>query len=250
LAADYARGDLVVLETGWDDNPFFYELSLALPGDAPIVRTLPWVDPANIMPVVPQVAETVRQYDRVWLVQWLQPPQVSVWLGEEQIYLPVLAQTISTGENYARLFPDHRNVTLTLYERPDLAREMAHFGEFLALRDAILPERVTAGAALHVDLWWSATQMPELDYSVGVYLMPPRSDAVLAQHDGPPGDTPTSQWSPQMAAPVFDRHTLAVSASVPPGTYRVMARVYWFGDQQPLLADGEALVLLGQVTVE
>ena len=80
VAEGYSPGDLVLLETGWDDNPFRYELSLALPDEAEIVRTLPWVDPGSIAPVVPQVADTVRAHRRVWIVQWLTPPQVIPWL--------------------------------------------------------------------------------------------------------------------------------------------------------------------------
>jgi 4-amino-4-deoxy-L-arabinose transferase-like glycosyltransferase len=250
LAAQVSPGDLVILETGWDDNPFQYELSLALPDDAEIVRTLPWVDPATAIPVAPQVEGAIRAYRRVWVVQWLQPPQVLPWLAEQGDYTGVITRRISTGAQYADLYPDDPVVTVALFERPDLDRDPVIFGDLFALRDAVLPERVAAGGALHVDLWWSAVAQPTLDYSVGVYLMRADADLVRAQHDGPPGETPTSQWSPETDAPIFDRHTLALPENLPPGTYRVMARVYWFGDQEPLLADGQALTLLGEVRVD
>jgi hypothetical protein len=248
VAGGVSPGDLVILETGWDDNPFWYELSLALPGDAQIVRTLPWVDPGSVTPVVPQVVDTVRAFRRVWVVQWLQPPQVIPWLetGDEG-YIPVLDETVPIGEAYANLYPDFPTVRFILFERPERAVPPLVYGDVLALHDALVPEHLAAGERLHVDLWWTALEPPVLDYSVGLYLMKLDEDRVIAQHDGSPGSIPTSQWT--TGEVVFDRHTLRVPDDLAPGTYRIAVGVYWFGDDQPLDVNGAMFAVVGQVKI-
>ncbi len=246
VAESFSPGDLVILETGWDDNPFRYELSLALPDDTDIIRTLPWVDPATITPVVPQVADTVRAHPRVWVVQWLQGSQVIPWLESgEDGYRPVLDEAIPVGTQYADRYPESPTVRAILFERPDLDAPPRVYGNVLALQDALLPERISAGDDLHVDLWWSAVEPPPLDYSVGVYLMAQDEDRVVAQHDGAPGTLPTSQWTP--GEPVFDRHTLPLPDDLAPGVYRVAVGAYWFDDPDPLDVDGAPFAIVGEV---
>ena len=250
LAAMASPGDLVILETGWDDNPFYYELGFELPAGIEIIRTLPWVDPGTIMPVVPQVEGTVLAHDRVWVVQWLQASQVMPWLDTgETGYHRVLEQAVGVGEEYAERFAAYpQTVQLVLYERPGTEGEARLFGEQLALQTAVSAEQVAPGDLLHVDLWWQRAEAPlERDYSVGVYLMPLDEDLILAQHDGPPGEFPTSQWETDVL--YFDRHTLAVPADLPPGDYRVAVRVYWFGDGVPLAVEGGDLADVAVVTV-
>ncbi len=252
LASQYSPGDLIVLETGFDDNAFQYELSLAVPDDHPtIVRTLPWVElgrPERHRPVVQQVADLLRSHRRVWVVQWLQPAVLLPYLdaGNEG-FRRVLVQMTPTGQRYQQLYADHPLVRASLYERPALDGEIARFGDLFALHDAVIAPRVPAGGTLHVDLWWTVTQTPPLDYSVGVYLMPLDEDRVLAQHDGPPGDVPSSQWTPDL--PVFDRHSLTIPARLQTGVYRLVVGVYWFGDGQLLPSHGQPYVEVGRVAV-
>jgi hypothetical protein len=249
VAESYSPGDLVLLETGWDDNPFRYELSLALPDGTDIIRTLPWVDPGSIAPVVPQVADQVRAHRRVWIVQWLTPPQVIPWLASgEDGYVAVSDQLVPVGKQYANLYPAAPNVRIVLFERPEFAFSPLSYGGVLALHDTVIADHVAAGDNLHVDLWWSALTTPLKDYSVGVYLMAPDEDRVIAQHDGPPGQTPTSQWTP--GEMIFDRHTLTVPDDLAPGMYRVAVSAYWFGDPQPLAVNDAAFAIVGQVKVD
>ncbi len=250
LAAQYSPGDLIVLETGFDDNAFQYELALAVPDDHPtIIRTLPWVElgrPERHKSVVEQVAGLLRTHRRVWVVHWLQPAVLLPYLDAGNAgFWRVLTQTTPTGERYQQLYPDHPLVQVNLYERPALDGEPTVFGDLFALHDAVIAPRARAGDSLHVDLWWMATAAPPLDYSVGVYLMPLDADRVLAQHDGPPGDRPTSQWT--LGTPVFDRHTLRLPERLSPGTYRLVVGVYWFGDGQLLRSGEQSYVTIGQV---
>ncbi len=81
LASAYQPGDAVILETGWDDNAFAYEVAQALPPGAEVVRTLPWTNErTGGQPVVAQVEPVLASHARVWVVQWLQAPQVLPFL--------------------------------------------------------------------------------------------------------------------------------------------------------------------------
>ncbi len=81
LATAYQPGDTVILETGWDDNAFAYEIGQALPAGASITRTLPWTnDRTGGQPIVPQIEPILQSHQRVWVVQWLQAPQVLPFL--------------------------------------------------------------------------------------------------------------------------------------------------------------------------
>jgi len=249
VAADYTPGDLIILETGWDDNAFRYELALALrdPG-AEIVRTLPWVNQLlTPEPVVPHVIDAIRAHRRVWVVNWFQPSQVIPYLeAGEDGFRRVLTRETPTGEQYAGRFPDPA-VEAVLFARPDLTGEPRVYGDLLALHDAVLPETARRGERLHVDLWWSAREPLSLDYSVGVFLLD-NGGAVRAEQQGPPGDTPTSQWAVDEL--IFDRHTLSLPSDLSPGTYRLAVNAYWYADpQHPLAVEGQPLAVVGEIQI-
>jgi 4-amino-4-deoxy-L-arabinose transferase-like glycosyltransferase len=246
LAAHYSPGDLVVLETGWDDNAMQYELSRALPPGAPIVRTLPWVGYRQTFPVVQEIEPTIQPYQRVFVVNWLQNPQLLPALDAGQWgFRRALAEDVPVNADY-RNYGDPA-IHIVLFERPDVSAAPLVFGDRLALHDALLPESAGLGDALQVDLWWSALQPPALDYSIGVYLMD-ETGTVLAQHDGPPSSAPTTHWKPDTL--VFDRHTLRLPAGLPPGTYTLSVRVYWYGDGLPLPVNGSPYAQVKAIVVQ
>ncbi len=81
LASAYQAGDVVILETGWDDNAFAYEIGQVLPADAEIIRTQPWTNERTGGGLFLDEIEPVLQaHERVWVVQWLQAPQVLPYL--------------------------------------------------------------------------------------------------------------------------------------------------------------------------
>lgn len=247
LAAGYSPGDVIVLETGSDDNALHYEIRRALADpDAEIIRTLRWVSTrGGVLPVVEQIDYELRQARRVWVVQWLQPSQVMPFLDAGGLdYRLADARELSVGDEYRDLFFDN-TFTVALYTRPRDGAPLS-FGDTLALHDAILAEAVRAGAALHVDLWWSALTPPPLDYSVGVFLLD-EAGVTRAEHHAPPGSSPTSTWTP--GALHFDRHTLHLPPDLPPGTYTVAVRAYWYATLEPLRAGDAALVTVGSVRV-
>ena len=84
LAEDYQPGDLIVVETGWDDDVFLYEIRRQVGFDADTIRTLQWVDyrgPNKL--VVLEVEDRLRAAERIWVVHWNQPTQVASWLQGE-----------------------------------------------------------------------------------------------------------------------------------------------------------------------
>ena len=104
LAAAYEPGDAVILEAGWDDNAFAYEIGQALPDGASITRTLPWTnDRTGGAAVVPQIEALLRAHERVWVVQWLQAPQVLPYLeGGGEGFTPGQALDVPAGDYGAR----------------------------------------------------------------------------------------------------------------------------------------------------
>jgi hypothetical protein len=250
LAAEYTPGDLIILENGWDDNAIRYELMLAIPSgeSADIIRTLPWVSNRfQNMPVVPQVEGDIKAHRRVWVVNWLDPTQVIPFLDKGgDGFVRALTRETTTGPDYKDLYSDPV-MHVVLFEQPDTSVKAVNYGDLLALRDTLIAPEITAGSTLHVDLWWSRLKQLQLDYSVGVLLLD-SSGAVVVQHDGPPGDKPTTQWLADTLQ--FDRHNLSIPATLAPGTYKVAVQVYWYGDRKPLLVDNANYQVVGQVTVK
>jgi hypothetical protein len=250
LATEYTQGDLIILENGWDDNAVRYEIMLALPDgeQAEIIRTLPWVSNRfQNLPVVPQVEGEIKAHRRVWVVNWLDPAQVVPFLdGGGDGFVRVLTRETPTGAQYKDLYTDQM-MRVILFERPDTSGKVYHYSDLLALRDTLIAPDVTQGSALHVDLWWSALKPLPLDYSVGVFLLDD-TGKVIVQHDGPPGDQPTTQWLPDTLK--FDRHTLTIPATLAPGIYRLGVQVYWYGDNKPLPVDNADYAIVGQITVK
>ena len=245
MALHVSPDDLVVLEAGWDDNAFAYELGLALPDGVEIIRTLPWTnDRTGGDPVVPQIEGQLAAHDRVWVVQWLQAPQVIPFLESGGLgFRPTLAFETPVGD-YGEGFGDPI-IRSRLFERPDLEGKPRTFGDLFVLRDAIFSPTLRHGEDLHVDLWWSALETPTLDYSVGVYLLD-ENGVTRAEHNAAPS-TPTTAWTPDSR--IFDRHTLFIPPDLPSGTYQLGVSVYWYADPEPLLVDGQPYAVVGEVQV-
>jgi hypothetical protein len=118
LAAAFQPGDAVILEAGWDDNAFAYEIGQVLPDGAEIVRTQPWTNErTGGGPVVPEIAPVLQTHARVWVVQWLQAPQVLPHLeGGGDGYHLVQTLDISAGEYGARF--NAPTIHIRLFVRP------------------------------------------------------------------------------------------------------------------------------------
>lgn len=245
VAEAASPGDLVVLEAGWDDNAFAYELSLALPDGVEIVRTLPWTnDRTGGDPVVPQIADRLAAHPRVWVVQWLQAPQVLSYLqGGGLGFREVIGADVPAGA-YGVRFGD-ATIRARLFEHPTADQAPLVFGDLLALHDAVVAPAIAPGESLHVDLWWSALEPIPVDYSVGVYLLD-ANGVTLAEHNAAPA-APTNTWTPE--ALVFDRHTLVLPPDLAEGTYRIAVSIYWYADPTPLPVGDAPYAVTGEVRV-
>ncbi|MFN8534008.1 MAG: glycosyltransferase family 39 protein [Dehalococcoidia bacterium] len=91
------------------------------------------------------------------------------------------------------------------------------------------------GGALPVELYWRATGTPTTDYSLSLQLVSP--GGVATQVDGPLGGSlPTSAW--EAGERIVTRNTLAIPATITPGTYTLHAVVYRLADGGRLAAGG------------
>lgn len=93
---------------------------------------------------------------------------------------------------------------------------------------------LSPGAALCVELGWSAAKTPASDYTVFVHLVDSQGQ-VVAQNDMQPqgGFAPTSQWKP--GSEIIDRHGVMLPASLPAGEYTIRVGFYRSDDQAPVL---------------
>ncbi|MGQ9600143.1 MAG: glycosyltransferase family 39 protein [Anaerolineae bacterium] len=101
------------------------------------------------------------------------------------------------------------------------------------------------GSTVEVRLHWHAVQTPDRNYWAFVHLLD-ADGAIVAQHDGPPGqgDLPTLGWLP--GEYLTDPHELFLPSDLPQGEYRLEAGLYDPSTQQRL---GEPIRLETRVRV-
>lgn len=195
-------------------------------------------------PVSPATAELLelasQSHSRLWLVTEIpnNHPQngTESWLSEHGF----VGNTIWVG--------GYRIVAFTFEQHPLTLRDSRHvFGsdELALIGYAAEPGR---GPWLNVWLRWEALREVEDYYIVTVQLLN-ESGVLVAQHDSAPGNSyaPTSMWSTGQI--VDDRHSVALPADLPPGTYRLAVALYRISDGERLpLADGSGdLALVGLI---
>ncbi len=250
MAREASPGDLVVVETGWDDNAFAYELGLALPEGTELIMTLPWTnDLTGGIPVIPQIEERLSQAGRVWTVNWLQAPEALPFLAGGGLgFLPIMSFEIEAGEHGARL--GDPTLRASLFGRPE-PFEPVTFDEQIALRGVVTVPAARPGSPLLVDLWWSPLAPLDRDYSAGVFLLG-EDGAVLAEDHGPLAAAPSTTWL--NGDLVSGRWRIDLPAGLPAGRYSIGVIVYWYADPAPLTARGAPLAgpvaLIAEVHVD
>jgi hypothetical protein len=119
---------------------------------------------------------------------------------------------------------------------------VAHFGDAITLEGY---DWEAQQETLRLTLRWSTAARLDTDYAVFAHLVDPQGDRVAAQGDAPPlgGRWPTSLWLPGTV--LDDQHTIALSADLAPGTYRIVVGLYdpVSGDRLPLPDGSDALPL-------
>lgn len=118
---------------------------------------------------------------------------------------------------------------------------VAEFGDQMALLEGTAG--ITEGNdALVVTLHWQVLNPPQSSLTAFVHLYD-QTGALVAQHDGPPGDgfVPVHLWA--TADHITDDHILALINPLPPGQYTLAAGLYdpLNGVRLPVLSNGTAL---------
>lgn len=240
LATHYNPGDLIVLETGYDDMAFEYEIERALP-DADALQTV-WLWDAVSVRVA--LADDIANASRVWAINWVHAPTIITDLRADSAFVEVQTHPILNTQNPLRLRLDDF-MDMALFIRPDNAA--VTFGESVRMVDAVVSNRISAGDRLFVDTFWQAGGDITLDYSTAVFLQAP-DGRVVAQVDGRPTETPTNAWQDDTL--YYKRHTLEIPADLPVGAYQLSLRVYYFETpEQPLIVAGEQTHNIGTVDI-
>jgi len=245
VLSGYSAGDFVLLETGFDDVAFEYEMLQTLPVESRrVFRSYYEYDYVSDAAMLEALNAALTETQRVWLVYWNVPQRLGAHL-ESLGFVRVAYTELPTGENDP-LYTQYPVIAVSLYARPATDATPHLFGETFALEDWHVASVVPADAprALHVDLWWSALVPPERDYSIGVFLLD-SSGVTRAEQIGPSRLTTT--WG--VGERIYDRHTLTLPPDLPAGDYTVIANVYWWETVEPLLTEGQPYLTLGTVTI-
>lgn len=246
VAAGWSPGDFVLLETGFDDMAFAYELETVLPDlDRRIFPSFYEYDYPDDSAMLADLEAALAREERVWLVYWNVPPRLAGML-EQRGYTRVHTGRVPVGINdpLYRLYPE---VEVSLFVRPRTPAEPRVFGGLFALTDAVVPAQVAVGGTLHVDLVWQVDDLPDRDYTVGLFVLDAEG-RTRAEHFGPSPENPTSQWP--VREMIFDRHSIDLPADLMPGTYSVLAVVYYYETvDAPLQVEGEPNLVIGAFEV-
>jgi uncharacterized membrane protein len=234
----------ILMDIWVDDFAVRYYIDHQMGQDVPRVSLREWRDQYQTL-FLPHLLGYLQQIDAFWLIYWGDKP-----LDE---YGGLIQQ--EGFQRTAVLKVDHLGTPLYSYRYDRLTdTTVALFGDLFALRKFNAPLSVAPGQTLSVALWWTAEQVPLLDYSVSVFLLD-STGTLVAQHDGAPleGTSLTSTWPPGELK--YDIHPVQIPPTLPPGDYQLGVKIYWYGDRQPLPVqmNGKAVgdyALLGVVSVQ
>jgi hypothetical protein len=125
----------------------------------------------------------------------------------------------------------------TLYQSPPLSPGV-RVGDNLYFRGRDIPHgsHYMPGDDLTVRTWWSVSERPDRDYSIGVQVIGPQGNLIAQSDGGPMGPyTPeqTSGWEPGQV--YRDDRSIKIPYCLPPGDYQIWLVVYYWEDQSPLV---------------
>lgn len=222
----HLAGEPVLMDVWVGDFPVRYYIDRQMGRATPRVSLREWRDTYRTQ-FLPTLLDYLQQQDAFWLVDWGTDPND---------FAPLIEQ--AGFQRTAALNIDHQGTPIFSYRYDRLNGDnIARFGELFALQKVAAPAHAAPGDTLRIMLWWMAEQVPPLDYSVSVFVLD-KSGALVAQHDSAPldGRAPTSTWQP--GTPQFDAHRVTLPDDLPPGSYQLGVKVYWYGDNIALPATG------------
>lgn len=243
ITVNHLDDEPILMDVWVGDFPVRYYIDRQLGEATPRVSLREWRDDYKTQ-FLPHLLGYLQRIDAFWLVYWGDQPMDE--------YGGLISE--AGFQRTAALSVNHLGTALYTYRYDKLTGDAAAlFGDLFALQKYAVPDSAQPGDTFTVALWWAASRVPPLDYSVSVFVLD-EAGTLVAQHDGPPlgGRSPTSNWLPGDLK--FDTHTLQLPSTLVAGHYRLGVKVYWYGDQQPLpVAMGDQAVgdsaMLGVVEV-
>ena len=246
VAEGYSPGDLVLLETGFDDMAFTYEMEIALPPeDRRVFPTFSEYQYASDAEMQAALDAELESTDRVWLVYWNVPPRMHTLLRDAG-FERTTRESVPVGVDDP-LYRTYPFIEVSRYVRPRRDEAALNFGGQLRLLDVIAPDRVPVGATFSVDLAWRPLATLERDYTVALFLLD-ESGVTRLEQFGPDDDHPTTRWP--TAEVTLDHHELTLPPDLPAGRYTLYAVVYWYQTvDDPLTINGERGVTVAEIEV-
>lgn len=115
------------------------------------------------------------------------------------------------------------------------------------------PVALHEGDNLRLRLWWSADAQVDLDYSIGVFILPENRGRVVAESNSAPQTQPpeTSRWTPGVY--YVEERELTLSPSLSSGDYDIYLAVYHWQNPERVDAPGvneERLLPLAHLPVK
>lgn len=241
---DYRLNDEPVLMDVWVDGfALRYHLGRDLnvdPDILPLVFAPEW-DEKYREQFHAKLLEFVTPHDSLWLVQWSKDQYGLLTFLEAHGYKRTATQTEThLGTNI---------ISVWRYDREPQTPALAQFGEILSLRRTQFPSEANAGEKLPVALWWKVLNKPQNEYSTSVFLLD-QTGKLVAQQDGPPlgGKDKMTNW--QAGELRFDMPKIPLPKTLPPGTYTLALKVYFYADPKPLQATpGGEYFEVGAITI-
>ncbi len=247
VADGYSPGDLVILETGFDDAAFGYQLERTLPVvDLRVFRSYYEYDFSDDNSMMAALDAQIALSERVWLVYWNVPPRMAEklsqlgYIRQSRVDVPV-----GSGDPLYVRDPIAR---VSLWVRPKSDPDGVVFGDSLQLGGVTVSRRIPLGEkSLHVDLWWTALAPIDRDYTVGLFLLD-SGGVTRAESFGPSPENPMTTWP--VGQPNVERHTFSLPPDLPAGEYTLLALAYWYETPDaPLPVNGERSVIVGRVVM-
>ncbi len=221
VGADMGRyaeaGDMALMEIYYDDTVLYYYTDHDMPPGT-VVKSLRMWRQFESATYPNGVIDLLNQHKTVWFTHW-SPDQSGFDFLKQTGHVQTALMTTYWGTN-----------ALNVYRYDVIQPEpVVDYTNGMRLRQfAIHPDD------LRVDLWWSATQPLDQDYSVSVFLLDENGQLVAQKDDFPfLNQRPTTGWQPDEV--VFDPHTLELAsglAALPSGSYTVAVKLYTYYDGQ------------------
>ncbi len=221
VGADMGRyaepGDMGLMEIYYDDTVLFYYTDHDMPPGT-VVKSLRMLRQFHQDSYPNNVLDLLKQHQTVWFTHW-SPDQSGFEFLKQTGHVQTAVMTTYWGKD-----------ALNVYRFDTIQPEpVVDYQNGMRLRQfKIQPDQ------MRVDLWWSAEEKLDKDYSVSVFLLDANGQLVAQKDDFPfLNQRPTSGW--QAGEVVYDPHTLELAApltTLPSGKYTVAVQIYTYVDGQ------------------